>query len=120
LVKSDDLDRILSEDEQILPSSGFANSVMDAVHQEAAVPPPIVFPWKRLLPGLCAAALTLPLAAAVVLLPSGAAPQTAPGPLLNGLASALVFAETLRLDWILLALGLSFVSVRLSARLARR
>jgi hypothetical protein len=46
------LDRILSSEDQIVPSSGFAASVMDAVRQEAATPPPIPFPWKRALPGL--------------------------------------------------------------------
>jgi hypothetical protein len=47
----DDLDRILASENQIVPSSGFAASVMDAVRREAATPPPIPFPWKRALPG---------------------------------------------------------------------
>ncbi|MGO9640502.1 MAG: hypothetical protein ACLP1Y_04240 [Candidatus Acidiferrales bacterium] len=47
----DALDRILSAEDQIVPSSGFAASVMDAVRREAATPPPIPFPWKRALPG---------------------------------------------------------------------
>lgn len=41
----------------ILPSSGFADSVMTAIHREAAAPAPIPFPWLRALPGLAAAAL---------------------------------------------------------------
>ncbi len=48
----DELDRILSAEEPIVPSSGFAASVMDAVRREAATPPPIPFPWKRALPGI--------------------------------------------------------------------
>ena len=54
----DDLDRILSGEEEILPSSGFTAAVMEAVRQEAVAPPPIPFPWKRALPGLAAAGLT--------------------------------------------------------------
>src|SRR5208282_839135 len=57
----DEVDRILSREDEILPSSGFAVSVMDAVRREAAAPPPIPFPWKRALPGLVAAGLALSL-----------------------------------------------------------
>ena len=65
-MKDHDLDRILSEDE-ILPSSGFTASVMDAVRREATALPPIPFPWKRALPGLVAAGLTLALTLVVIL-----------------------------------------------------
>jgi hypothetical protein len=34
-------------EEELLPSSGFVASVMDRVRQEAALPAPIPFPWKR-------------------------------------------------------------------------
>jgi hypothetical protein len=59
------LDRLLEAHlaapaEQLAPSSGFALSVMDAIHQQATEPPPIGFPWRRVLPGaiaiLCALA----------------------------------------------------------------
>jgi hypothetical protein len=50
------LDRILSSDEQLVPSSGFVSAVMERVHEEAAAPPPIPFPWKRMLPGFAFAA----------------------------------------------------------------
>lgn len=46
------LERILSKEEEIIPSSGFVASVMDAVRQEASAPAPIPFPWKWALPGL--------------------------------------------------------------------
>ena len=42
---NDEFDRIMSE-EEILPSSGFAASVMEAVRREAVAPPPIPFPWS--------------------------------------------------------------------------
>jgi hypothetical protein len=51
-MKEEELDRILSAEREILPSPGFAASVMRAVREEACAPPPIPFPWKRLLPGL--------------------------------------------------------------------
>jgi hypothetical protein len=47
-----DLDRMLMEREEIVPSSGFVSSVMEAVQQEAGAPAPIPFPWKWALPGL--------------------------------------------------------------------
>jgi hypothetical protein len=50
----DDLDRILANEQPLLPSSGFAASVMDAIAKEAATPAPIPFPWKRALPGIAA------------------------------------------------------------------
>jgi hypothetical protein len=51
-VNDDDIDRVLSNEDSIVPSSGFAASVMEAVQREAETPPPIPFPWKRALPGL--------------------------------------------------------------------
>jgi len=50
-MRLDDLDRMLSNDEDIVPSSGFTSSVMDLVRREASVPPPIPFPWLRLVLG---------------------------------------------------------------------
>jgi hypothetical protein len=47
------LDRALKDDrDSILPSLGFAESVMAAVRSED--PAPLRFPWKRALPGLTA------------------------------------------------------------------
>ena len=56
-----EINRILSREDEILPSSGFAVSVMDAVRREAAAPPPIPFPWKRALPGLVVGGFVLAL-----------------------------------------------------------
>jgi hypothetical protein len=119
----DEMNRILSREDEILPSSGFAVSVMDAVRREAAVPPPIPFPWKRALPGLVVAvlALALVLVAGVVafvrLLRASTTPQfsaTLPSimpPIFHGgLESAAM--------WTGMALLVAFVSVKLSMRLA--
>jgi hypothetical protein len=56
-MNQDELDRTLSGEIDIVPSSGFMSGVMAAVHCEASAPPPIPFPWKRALPGLAAGAL---------------------------------------------------------------
>ena len=117
-MRDDDLDRILNR-EEILPSSGFVDSVMDAVRQEAATPPPIPFPWKRALPGLFVAVLVL-----VSVLVSGAARLTppVPTPQLPGtsafaLPSLLDAARFVGVDWIVLVLLLTLTSVVFSMRL---
>ena len=48
------LDRILAHEDALVPSSGFAASVMDAIQEQAAEPAPIPFPWKLALPGIAA------------------------------------------------------------------
>src|SRR5579862_8865788 len=54
--EADPIDQILSTEEPILPSSGFLAAVMDRVEEEARVPAPIPFPWKRAIPGFVLAA----------------------------------------------------------------
>lgn len=119
----DEMDRILSREDEILPSSGFAVSVMDAVRREAAAPPPIPFPWKRALPGLVIAGLTLAVVlvagivamvqlgrtstAAQFSLPSGMPPIFSLHP---GVESAAI--------WTGVTLLATLVSVKLSMRLA--
>ncbi len=116
----DELDRILSEDEEVLPSSGFAASVMEAVRREASTPPPIPFPWKRALPGLAAAglALVLGLVQASAAGPGGAAPPRL-APWLSSLLPVLQAVVAGGGHWTALALLLTYASVRLSMRLAR-
>jgi hypothetical protein len=53
-MKPGELDRILSDDDDIVPASGLVASVMDGVRREASVPPPIPFPWGRFAGGLVA------------------------------------------------------------------
>jgi hypothetical protein len=48
-MKAEELDRVLSEEPDIVPSSGFVASVMEAVTAEATAPP-LPFPWKRAWP----------------------------------------------------------------------
>ncbi len=123
--EEDELNRILSREDEILPSSGFAVSVMDAVRREAAAPPPIPFPWKRALPGLVAGGLVLALvlvAGVVVIAQLGRASTAAQ--LSMSLSSVLTPIFRLQRNlgsaasWTVLALLLTLVSVRLSMRLA--
>jgi hypothetical protein len=58
-VNQEDLDRMLSRQENVIPSSGFVDSVMDAIECAASTPPPIPFPWKHALPGLAACLIAL-------------------------------------------------------------
>ena len=115
-----DFDRILSKEDEILPSSGFSASVMETVQREAAAPPPIPFPWKRALPGLCAAgvALVSVLVASILLLARGAATQPVPEQWRFALASIAEASKNSGATWIMFALLLSFASVKLSLHFA--
>ena len=115
----EDFDRILSSEEPIVPSSGFADAVMQAVRREAAAPPPISFPWKYALPGL---GLTGLLVVVVLLTP---VPEARTGivrlasrhlPAL--FAAVLETTRRLGLDRLMVALLLAWASVKLSTRLA--
>jgi hypothetical protein len=44
----DEIDRILSSEKPIEPSSHFTRRVLDEVRREARTPPPIPFPWRRI------------------------------------------------------------------------
>lgn len=109
-MKPDEIDRILSGEEDIVPSSGFVGAVMDAVMREASEPPPIPFPWKHGVAGLVAS-----LAMLVQLL---IADPPIPESLSSGLESMVQEALAMGVGWIVLAVLVSFVSVKLSMRLA--
>jgi hypothetical protein len=121
-MRLDDLDRILSGEREIVPSSGFVASVMDAVQRESAAPQPIPFPWKRALPGLFAAGLALVsvLGLAVTLMIRETAPQPIPVGLAFAFASILQGWKTVGGSWIVLALVLSLASLKLVTRFASK
>lgn len=122
-MKDDDMDRILLKHDDILPSSGFTASVMEAVRREASAPPPIPFPWKRALPVLLlgGVALVLVLVAGVVVIAQSSKESLAPQ-VAASLPSMLSFlpqgALGTAVGWTALALLLAFVSVKVSMRLA--
>lgn len=121
-MKDQEFDRILSGDAELVPSSGFASAVMDAVRQEASAPPPIPFPWKRALPGIAA------LVVAVVYLfmeafrqsaPTAAVPPPVTHPF-SALVPAFQAAQMVGAGWILGALLLAWLCVKLSLLFAQR
>jgi hypothetical protein len=119
-MRHDDIDRILSREESILPSSGFASSVMEAVRHEASAPPPIPFPWKRAWPGMAVAALTLACVVVVALTQwgRGTTAPALPAAWQAVLAPILKVVMSAGMSWSALALLLALASVTLSMRLA--
>ena len=122
-----EIHRILSREDAILPSSGFAISVMDAVRREAAAPPPIPFPWKRALPGLVVGGFVLVLVfvgvvVAIAQLIRASANEhfsmSLPSVLTPVFGLGLQRNLEIAASWTVLALLVAFVSVKLSMRLA--
>jgi hypothetical protein len=54
----DDLDRMLSSEDMLEPSSGFVVSVMESVRRQATEPAPRGFPWLRFATGLTSCLVT--------------------------------------------------------------
>ena len=99
------------KDEDIVPSSGFTASVMDAITREATAPPSIPFPWKRALPGL---GWCLAVAIAVLTMSPGSGHNPSPAPAARDVSALLNGA-----GWITAAIVVSLLSVVLSLRIAR-
>lgn len=122
-MKDPEIDRILSTGEEILPSSGFAASVMEAVHAEASAPPPIPFPWKRALPCILLATFALALVVVVGIIELV---QFSRGKLSfsgTSISSSLPWLAwqgpvASMIAWTVFALVAAFVSVKISMRLA--
>jgi hypothetical protein len=122
-MKDPEIDRILSAGDEIVPSSGFAASVMEAVHREASAPAPIPFPWKRALPCIVLAGVAL---AVVVVVGIIELVQFSRGKLSfsgTSISSSLPWLAwqgpvASMVGWTVLALVAAFVSVKISMRLA--
>ena len=118
----DELDRILAKRDDIQPSSGFAASVMEAVREESAAPPPIPFPWKRALPVLVFAALALVVvvaagAVSIVQLSRGEVTSQVASSIWNLLPASAHGSAGTSVAWTAAALLAAFVSVKLSMSL---
>jgi hypothetical protein len=115
-----DFDYALSPgSDSILPSSGFAESVMTAVAREASAPAPLAFPWKRALPGLLASgamAIVLLVAAVVLLRSTPAAPAPASTVDLQAALAPVLHHATAAL-WLTVSLFISVASLLLCRRL---
>jgi hypothetical protein len=93
------IEKFVSGEDGLVPSSGFTSSVMDAVRREASSPPPIAFPWMRALPGfaLCATAVVVLMTSVIIRLNRGI-PRFETAPAANvheGAAVAWIFAACL-------------------------
>lgn len=51
-MNDDELDRLLSQPDDIVASSGLTETVMRRIEREAGEPRPIPFPWRRAWPGI--------------------------------------------------------------------
>ena len=67
-MKADEIDRILGSEELIVPASGFAALVMEAIRTEAGASAPIEFPWKKALPGIVVAGVAVAAVLALAIL----------------------------------------------------
>jgi hypothetical protein len=121
-MERDDLDRLLSDDTTLVPSSGFAAGVMDAVRREASEPQAIPFPWKRALPGIVATALALvsTLVSGFLAFNAPSAQALSEGPTESFLKVIVAAATSAEIAWVVFATLLTWGLVASSMRLARR
>jgi hypothetical protein len=112
----DEFDNIVAGEEEIVPSSGFVASVMEAVRQDAEAPQPIAFPWIRALPGLIALGVAFAMLIVAVV-------QGIRMPAESWSDSSAAFCQWIwqRPDagWITFALLLSLCSIFVTVRLVR-
>ncbi|MFZ0633634.1 MAG: hypothetical protein WA374_12180 [Acidobacteriaceae bacterium] len=113
-----------SQRDGILPSSGFAASVMAAIAHDASAPAPIPFPWKRALPGFAAIAVALGLLIATLVSMALSAPAAPATPAEVGAidnAALLPFLHSTQsmnvVLWTAVTLGVFIVSLVLFRRL---
>jgi hypothetical protein len=111
-MKDEVLDRILATEEDLVPSSGFAASVMDRIREEATAPPPIPFPWKRAVPGIVLAAGVFGWGAVELTRQAVSVMRSAHSVPLHLSTSMLRPVEGI--GWVAIALGVSFASWALS------
>ena len=109
-MKPEELDRLLSAEPDIVPSSGFVASVMEAVTSETTAPP-LRFPWTRAWP------LAVVFAALIVWLAMlQLQPEVTTGPDLYARFEAIVPMAT---GWVAGALLMSIAITAWSLRLVR-
>jgi hypothetical protein len=101
-----------------LQSSGFLAAVMERVADEARMPAPIPFPWKRALPGLVLTAGVFGWGA-VELVRLGV-PALKAHPMAVPHVSLAMTLPLEQAGWVALALGISLVSLLLARRMMGR
>jgi hypothetical protein len=112
------IDQILSNEDMLIPSSGFVAATMERVREEAATPKPIAFPWLRALPGIVLAAGVLGWSAFVVVRAGLASAHE-----ISSMQFGVTAATGRALEpagWVALALAVPLVSWLFARRLAGR
>ena len=112
------IDSILATEEELVPSSGFLAAVMERVEDEARMPAPIPFPWKRAVPGFVLIAAVFGWGA--VELARVAVPTMKAQPLTVPHVSFAMTQPIEQAGWVALALGISLASWLLARRLVGR
>lgn len=111
------LDSFLSGEEEIVPSLGFAQAVMERVRHEAFAPTPIPFPWLRALPGLMLITLLL---LALIFVPMPTSSSGNSGVFVRQVSAILRLSgeamSSLGVYWLVGALLAAWASVKVSMR----
>jgi hypothetical protein len=111
----DDIDQVLAIAEKIAPSPGFLASVMEEVEREAAAPAPLEFPWIRVLPQFLATIVAI---AAAIWHAIGVLSDPAIIAALNEQILQLsTLAAGMGLQWIVLAVAMTVISITISSSL---
>jgi hypothetical protein len=111
----DDIDQVLTIEDKITPSTGFLTSVKEQVAREAAALPELEFPWMRVLPQFLA---TIAAIAAAIWHVSGILSDPAAIAVLNEQILQLpTLAAGIGLQWIVLAVALTVISITISSSL---
>jgi len=113
----DELDRILSSEKALQPSSGLTAAVMERVRREAAEPEPIAFPWRRFVPGAIACFVLL--VAGLVMIAQYGIPQSSGTSQLD-VEQLLSSPEVLAWGWAAAALAFAWVVLKMSFRFSFR
>jgi hypothetical protein len=122
-MREHELDDILLRERNVVPSTKFTKSVMDAVRFEAATLPPIPFPWLRALPGLAAgifASMWIVIEGFQLYEPPQRATALLPASWIERLTRVIAGTESSGAGWILLALAVTAVCVELTWRVSER
>ena len=113
----DELDRILGSEQPLQPSSGLADSIMEAVRQEARQPEPIRFPWGWFIPAIIAA-VTILVAGLMVAVQHGL--PVDPGPGVEEVKHWMLNPATHPWGWVLGSLLVCYLAWKLPSRLGSR
>ena len=109
----DDLDRILSSEQDVVASSAFVRNVMAVVRREASNPASISFPWGRVAPALAICVVALIAFFVIAGLDSDRGTMIA-GPVPQVFVRIVEDANRIGLEWIAIALVASLVPMRLA------